>query len=299
MKRRASDAADGILNETDEGGRAMESGFCLPLVKWAGGKRQLMGEIRKRMPKEFGTYYEPFLGGGALFFELNPKKAVLSDVNPQLIGTYRQVSENPDRLLSALDEIKEEYNALGTDEERSACYYAKRRRYNELIEAKEHTTETAALFIFLNKTAFNGVYRVNSKGLFNVPTSRKKKVELYDAENFRKASTALGNARLLCGDFEDACSEAEEGDFVFFDSPYYDTFDGYGKDRFSKEDHERLARLFRRLSSKGVRCMLTNSDEEFIRNLYSDFRIETAEVKRLVNRDASARTGREIIVTGY
>ena len=277
----------------------MGNGFCLPLIKWAGGKRQLIEEIRKRMPKEFGTYREPFLGGGALFFELNPEKAVLNDSNPQLMGTYRQVSENPTALRGILDEIKAEYAAFGTQEEKDSFYYGKRSRYNELIVSNEQTTETAALFIFLNKTAFNGVYRVNSEGLFNVPTSHRKSVELYDAENFRKASEALKNAELLCGDFEDACAGAEEGDFVFFDSPYYETFDGYRKGGFSEADHRRLAVLFRTLSEKGVRCMLTNSDEEFVKELYSGFRIETVEVKRMVNRNASGRTGREIIVTGY
>ena len=242
---------------------------------------------------------EPFLGGGALFFELNPEKAVLNDSNPQLMGTYRQVSENPTALRGILDEIKAEYAAFGTQEEKDSFYYGKRSRYNELIVSNEQTTETAALFIFLNKTAFNGVYRVNSEGLFNVPTSHRKSVELYDAENFRKASEALKNAELLCGDFEDACAGAEEGDFVFFDSPYYETFDGYRKGGFSEADHRRLAVLFRTLSEKGVRCMLTNSDEEFVKGLYSGFRIETVEVKRMVNRNASGRTGREIIVTGY
>ena len=146
---------------------------------------------------------------------------------------------------------------------------------------------------------YNGLFRVNSKGLFNVPSSRKKNCILYDEKNIYDVSKALSKATILSGDFEKACCRARRGDFVFFDSPYFDTFDCYQKDGFSIEEHKRLANLFKKLSERGVYCMLTNSDTDFIRQLYSEYTINSVDVKRMINCDGKNRTGKELIITNY
>lgn len=271
----------------------------IPFVKWAGGKRQLIDEINKRLPDNFNRYYEPFVGAGAVFLELGREGSVINDFNEQLINVYKQIKRRSKMLMAKLDRLADRYNALETKEDKAAMYYEIRDKFNEGIAGKCQNMQQAAYFIFLNKCCFNGLYRVNSNGYFNVPFGQKNKVNLYDRENIEKIAELLKTTLIYNLDFEKACRNVKEGDFVFFDSPYYDTYDLYQKCGFSQEDHIRLAKLFKTLTEKGAYCMLTNSDAAFIKELYKDFNIEEVEVKRLINRDANNRKGREVIVTNY
>lgn len=270
----------------------------LPVIKWAGGKRQLLDALRRDMPDDIGTYVEPFLGSGAMFFDVAPKRAIINDFNPELINMYICIRDNLQDLMGMLDTFQHEY--LERDETRKETYYYdKRELFNEHILLPNLTVEDAALMIFLNKTCYNGLYRVNASGLFNTPYGKRKKINLYDRDNIVACSNALKKSRILQGDFEDACKNLRKRDFVYFDSPYFNTFDTYQAGGFPKEEHERLARLFDRLSQRGIYCMLSNSDTAFIRELYSKYNIETVPVMRMINCDGKNRTGTEIIVRNY
>lgn len=248
-----------------------------------------LGEVR-------GTYYEPFLGGGALFLALAPEKAVLNDINPALINLYSQVRFHLPDLQMYLDTYERAYNGLGSDDIRRAYYLDRRMEFNAVPEGRMGFPG-AARFVFLNKCGYNGLYRENSKGGFNTPWGKKPRVSLYDRANIRKVADLLWNAELMCGDFEEACRNAGEGDTVFFDSPYDMTFDSYVGGGFSEDDHRRLARLYGRLTDKGARCVLTNSDTPLMRELYGEYDVKVADVKRMICCDGTRRTGTEIIVT--
>ena len=271
-----------------------------PFVKWAGGKRQLLDEIHARLPKDLEghKYYEPFVGGGALLFDLEHEGSVINDMNWALVNVYRQLQGDMGVIvMSLLDMMDDDLRARGKE-----YYYEVRARFNQGLSEHDETTPMAAMFIFLNKHCFNGLYRVNKKGEFNVPYNNST-ASSYNHTDMLKILKFLKSVDIRQGDFEDACRDCTAGDFVFFDSPYAplkdDSFDSYTKEGFPKEDHERLASLFKQLADKGVRCMLTNHDTPFIRDLYKDFKIETVNVKRSINRNALGRTGTELIVTSY
>lgn len=270
-----------------------------PVVKWAGGKRQLLDELTNRMPEKYGTYYEPFFGGGALFFAVQPKKAVINDFNSQLVNVYTQLQNNPNGVLKKLTKLQEKYNSFTSDEGREKLYYDSRDRFNELISKSILNEESAALVIFLNKAGYNGLYRVNAKGGYNVPWSKRKTLSAFNKDNILGVSAQLQKAKILSGDFEDACKNARKGSFVFFDSPYYDTFDTYQAGGFDEESHRRLATLYKKLTNKGVYCMLTNSNTDFIKDLYKDYNIDIVDVKRMINCNGKKRTGQEVIITNY
>ena len=272
-------------------------GNCVPVVKWAGGKRQLLPILAPMLPSSYNTYYEPFFGGGALFCSVAPKKAVINDFNVQLVAMYRQIKKSPSSVCDELLDIQTRYNDLRTMNEKDALYYDLREEYNFRIMEKRK--DVASLLIFLNKAGFNGLYRVNAAGRYNVPPAHRKQVNAYDKENIVSFSMALKKARIMCGDFEKACSNAEKGDFVFFDSPYFDTFDTYQAGGFSESDHVRLRDLFKKLSARGVYCMLTNNDCDTIKELYAGYNIRPVPVKRMINCDGSNRTGNEVIITNY
>lgn len=271
-----------------------------PIIKWAGGKRQLLPALLEGLPNFSGRYVEPFLGSGALFFELQPQKAIINDINLELINMYVQIRDNCDAVKLVLDDFQIQYNRLKTSDERSQLYYEKRSEFNQRIGMNQNRTEAdAALFIFLNKACYNGLYRVNAKGQFNTPTAKRVNLNLYDEENMNQCSTALLRARILNCDFAEACKGLRKGDFVYFDSPYYDTYDSYQPGGFPTVEHERLATLFKRLSKRGIYCMLSNSDTKFIKDLYSDFSISIIPVKRLINCDGTKRMGTEVIIRNY
>lgn len=267
-----------------------------PTVKWAGGKRQLLDRIVERAPKEFGHYYEPFVGGGAVLFGIQPEFATVNDINRELINLYSVIKTSPEEFLSKLQEL----DSVECDKD---FYFAQRDRYNQKIVANELDVELAVYFVWLNKHCFNGLYRVNRKGLFNVPYNNKGKGESASPENIRAMSEYLQNVNILCGDFEVAVENAKKGDFIFFDSPYAPinatSFEDYTKEGFAEEEHRRLATLFDRLTEKGCYCMLTNHDVPLIQELYGKYTYEVVEVKRLINRNADARTGTEVIVRNY
>ena len=274
--------------------------MATPFIKYVGGKRQLLEEIRKRMPQQFNNYYEPFVGGGAVFLDIAAgHKSFINDFNTCLINIYRQIKFNPIPLKSELDKLQNSFNSMKSDEERKKFYYESRGIYNQMLDNEEMSPASAAMMVFLNKTSFNGLYRVNKAGHFNVPFNQKKKVNLYDSDNLNEISYLLQDTIITTGDFEKVCNSAKSGDFVFFDSPYYDTFDTYQAGGFTEEDHRRLADLYKRLTERGVYCMLTNSNTDFIKELYSDYKVEVIPVKRMVNRDASNRVGEEVIVINY
>ncbi|MDB8665979.1 Dam family site-specific DNA-(adenine-N6)-methyltransferase [Streptococcus anginosus] len=256
-----------------------------PFVKWAGGKRQLLPEIQQHLPKKFNTYYEPFIGGGALLFELAHNNSIISDNNHVLIDTYIAIREHLNELLPLLDNLQTEHNSFDDKEKAKEFYYDKRKEFNEFILDKDFSLKRNALFMYLNKACFNGLYRVNGKGLFNVPSNQKIKINIYDKDNLKQISDYLQNVQIFNQDFEVTVKNAKQGDLVFFDSPYAPlnptSFDSYTKEGFSTEEHIRLSNVFKQLSEKGVYCILTNHNTEFIRELYSDFNLFEVDVKRL------------------
>lgn len=277
----------------------MKNATVSPFVKWAGGKRQLLAQIRERMPREYNRYYEPFIGGGAVVFDLLPENALINDINEALINAYVQIRENVDSFLDNINKID---SAIGEDGK--AYYYSMRNLYNMKLEKMEYDIELAALFVFLNKHCFNGLYRVNSKGLFNVPYNNSRRVSC-DEKSIRMTSDYLKRVTITIGDFEDACRNAGMGDFVFLDSPYAPlnptSFESYTKEGFTLESHERLARLYDELTERGCYCMLTNHNTELIEQLYGNkgYTISVVNVKRMINSDANNRKGQEVIICNY
>jgi DNA adenine methylase len=263
-----------------------------PYLKWAGGKRQLLPEIKQCLPENINsyTYYEPFIGAGAVFFELRPKMAVINDFNSQLILTYKIIKENVDGLIKLLKEYKDK-NA------ESFFYEIRNIDRDKAVFDKLTDTEKAARLIFLNKTCYNGLYRVNSQGFFNVPYGKHKNPAIYEEVVLRQISEYLNNneINILNTDFEDAVSRADKNSFVYFDPPYHSpakvNFTGYQADGFGESEQERLCNLMIKLTSRGVKCLLSNSDTDYIRQLYSCdfFTISSVQAKRSINSDSVGR----------
>ncbi len=277
----------------------MSNSSIAPFVKWAGGKRQLIPQIRERMPKQFNNYYEPFVGGGAVIFELLPENAVINDINRALINAYQMICEHPQEFLQEIKRLDAEMWEDGKE-----YYYSMREHYNDKLMKEEFDVELAALFVFINKHCFNGLYRVNGKGLFNVPYNNSRRSSV-DEQSIMEISEYLRNVTIISGDFEAACEGAGVGDFVFIDSPYAPlnptTFESYTKEGFDIESHRRLANLFDELTTRGCYCMLTNHNTELINELYGNkgYTIDVVNVKRLINSDASNRVGEEVIICNY
>ncbi|MBI4511399.1 MAG: DNA adenine methylase [Deltaproteobacteria bacterium] len=265
-----------------------------PFVKWAGGKSKLLDELTSRAPRDFVRYFEPFVGGGALFYKLLPRAAVLSDANPELIGCYRAVRGHVEEVIARLAD-----HAASHGED---YYYSMRERWNAGL-GPVGSAERAAAFIYLNKTCYNGLWRVNSKGLFNVPMGRYAKPSILDAAGLRASSRALGRAHLEVAPFCHVLELAKAGDFVYFDPPYQPVsqtayFTSYTSNRFDSSDQERLAGVFRLLSARGCAVMLSNSDTPLIHRLYAGFRIDRVFCARAISSRGDARDPvPEVIVT--
>ncbi len=274
----------------------MNTTTMVPFVKWAGGKRQMLEQLCIRMPDTYNAYYEPFVGGGAMVLSLAPEEARINDINQELVHTYTEIRDHLDALLEKLMEL-----------DKVTCtrefYYELRSRYNEKRLNSSYDTEMAALFIYLNKHCFNGLYRVNTKGEFNVPWNQKQSIRSMDMENIKAISAYLKSVTITCQDFEQALAGVQKGDFIYFDSPYAPlnptSFDSYTKEGFTEEEHRRLAELFRELTKKGVYCMLTNHNTELIQELYEGFLIEEIDVRRAINSDPKKRRGKEVIIRNY
>lgn len=260
-----------------------------PVVKWAGGKRQLLGELKKHVPDFTGVYCEPFIGGAALLFELQPEKAVVNDANPQLIEVYEVIRDSPEELIASLKK----------HENTPEYYYAIREiDRNKEAFARMSPVERASRFIYLNHTCFNGLYRVNAKGEFNVPFGKYKNPAVCDEENIRAVSRYFNRAdiRFCTGDFANVLQDLPEGSFVYLDPPYVPlsptaSFTSYTAGGFNAKDQERLKEECDRLNKRGIRFLESNSDTEFCRELYKDYAIETVSVRRNINADASKRAG--------
>lgn len=277
----------------------MSNSNITPFVKWAGGKRQLLSQIKERMPENYNDYYEPFVGGGAVTFELLPANALINDINKALINAYKQICNAPEAFLKAVNKFDEEMWEDGKE-----YYYSLREHYNDKLMKAEYDVELAALFVFINKHCFNGLYRVNGKGLFNVPFNNSRRTSV-DEGSIMEISKYLQGITITDGDFEEACKGAKKGDFVFIDSPYAPlnptSFEAYTKEGFDIESHKRLARLYDELTARGCFCMLTNHNTRLINELYGGkgYTIDVVSVKRMINSDASNRVGEEVIIYNY
>jgi DNA adenine methylase len=242
----------------------------------------------------YGRYFEPFVGGGAMFFRLAPASACLTDMNAELIGTYKAVRDEVELVIRHAGKLAAQH-----DED---FYYETRELWNA-SRAQLSPSQRAATFLYLNKTCFNGLWRVNKKGFFNVPAGRYSNPTVCDAEALRAASAALEKAELACRPFEHVVDEAGAGDFVYFDPPYdpvsgTSDFTSYTADSFTADDQARLAKVFRRLADRGCAVMLSNSDTPFVRKLYAGFKIDRVKCARAINSKADGRGAvNEVIVT--
>ena len=274
-----------------------------PYLKWAGGKRQLLAEIKNNLPKDINnyTYYEPFIGAGAVFFDLHPKRAVINDFNEQLILTYNAIKEDVEALVKLLRTHKDNNN--------EEYYYEVRNMDRNSVKFMKLTNiEKAARLIFLNKTCFNGLYRVNSRGLFNVPYGKYKNPAICEDIVLRQISNYLNSNKIeiLTGDFENAVRNADKKSFIYFDPPYHSpdktNFTGYQASGFDEAQQERLRNVMIKMTNKGVRCLLSNSDTDYIRELYSHdfFYIISVQAKRLINADSAGRGNvKEVLIKNW
>lgn len=273
-----------------------------PFIKWAGGKTQLLPELVRRVPLRFGRYHEPFIGSAALFFQLHAlgrlhRGATLSDSNADLIEVYGAVRDHVEALIDAL----REHAAHATD----PAYFYDVRSWDRTPNWRQRpVVERAARMIFLNKTCFNGLHRVNRRGHFNVPFGRYPHPNVCDAANLRAASIALHDVELAVGDFADVLLRAQPGDVVYFDPPYVpisatSAFTAYTRDAFDVTQQRRLAQVFAALTERGCTVLLSNSCTPLVYELYANFTVEEVAARRAINSVATGRgIVREVIVTG-
>jgi len=261
---------------------------CRPILKWAGGKSQMLGDLLPLVPKKYGRFIEPFFGGGAMFFALRPEAAIIADSNPELVNLYQTVADDVEGVIACLKKHKNEEDA----------FYKVRAK----DPAKLTPVQRAARTIYLNKTCFNGLYRVNKSGGFNSPFGRYKNPRILDEDNLRAASAVLRRATIVQGDYKTVLKEyAKKGDFVFLDPPYlpvsaYADFKRYTKEQFHDEDHRELAAEIARLRDLGCHVILTNSNHELVHELYGHYGLNIISTKRHISCNGSTRTGEDVIV---
>jgi len=274
-----------------------------PLLKWAGGKRQIAAELFSRFPSDWnqGTYLEPFIGGGAMFLHVAPTKAVVADLNSRLYGFYLQVKSNPEKLYSGVVDIADEFNA--TDElNKKEFYLSLRTKYNE---SSVDSFESAILLYVLNKLCFNGLYRENSKGGFNVPFGQKKHLAYIDNEDLKAVSKALAVTEIINADFETTIGKAKQGDFVYLDPPYIpidttSSFTSYHSNGFGITEQQRLSAAMLVMKNSGIRAMCSNSDTPLTREIFKELIIEAIQAPRMVSAKASGRGSvSELVITNY
>ncbi len=280
----------------------MTDRIAKPFLKWAGGKTQLINDIEKALPNDISkdkfTYIEPFVGSGAVLFWMlnnfpNLKKAVINDINEDLINTYKTIASKPKELISMLQILQNEFHGLeGQDEAKKEYYYSKRELYNK---RKEEQSGQAALFIFLNRTCFNGLYRVNRKNEYNVPMGSYKRPTICDKENILAVSQALQKVEILCGDYEETLNHVDINTLFYFDPPYKplsetSSFNSYAKDEFNDAEQIRLRDFCHKLDTLNHNWILSNSDvkgkdenDNFFDDLYSDFNIKRVDARRSIN----------------
>lgn len=290
-------------------GKRAGTGSPRPIVKWAGGKTQILEDIRRNLPLDFSDYIEPFLGGGAVYFYLHRnnllsagssrtefKPPILSDRNERLIGMYKQVCNNPDKVMKKLDSLRSKRN--------KDDYYKLRKKWKTVTDP----IENAALFIYFNKMCYNGLYRVNQNQEYNVPWGKRPKVNLYNERTFHAVSKALKKAVIVCEDFEFPLNWAEPGSFVYLDPPYHfpgrkNGFTSYTSQGFDENEQMRLADLSKRLNQKGCKILISNSDTALIRSLYTEeegFFFERITARRLISCNAEGREEiTEVLIRNY
>jgi len=295
------------------------SKIAKPFLKWAGGKTQLINDIQKALPTEIAnkpfTYIEPFVGSGAVLFWMlskypNLKKAVINDINNDLINTYKTIANKPNELISLLTDLQAQYHSINSNEEEEKLYYYnKRELYN--TRATDTTTQ-AALFIFLNRTCFNGLYRVNAKNGFNVPKGKYNNPTICDAENIMAVSNALQKVEILSGDYQQTLDFATKNSFFYFDPPYKplsntSSFNAYAKDVFDDAEQIRLRDFCTTIAALGHKWMLSNSDvkgkdsnDTFFDEIYNDYFITRVRARRSINANADKRGElNELLITNY
>lgn len=290
-----------------------------PFIKWAGGKGQLIGELEKRFPVGFGEnikkYAEPFVGGGALLFHVLGKykldEVYISDTNAELINVYKTIRNDVYSLIKILENYQTEWSTL-SEEDRKNVYYTRRDKYNQKKESKILDEEMAALFIFLNRTCFNGLYRVNSKGQFNVPCGHYSNPTICNKDNLLEISNHLNNVQIICGDYKVSENFVDKNTFVYFDPPYRplsetSSFTSYVEGEFNDKEQIELSEYIRKLAQKGCFVLASNSDpkntcskDNFFDDLYKGFDIRRVEANRNINSKSSGR-GKitEILVSTY
>jgi len=266
------------------------------LIKWAGGKKQLLSQFEKHFPDKVERYFEPFVGGGAVAWHIikkyNPREVYLSDINEKLINVYLQIKNNVGLLIKELEKFRKLHNKEN--------YYKIREQNPESLTS----LTSAARFIYLNKTCFNGLYRVNSKGKFNVPLGSYKNPSIYSEIELREISQLLKNVHIEVKQFSDIKHEVKEADFIYFDPPYYPikktSFTKYARGDFLEKEQIKLKELFEELVKRGAKVMLSNSDSKFIKNLYKDYNVAFVQANRMINCDATKRGAiREVVITNY
>ncbi|MBX2976818.1 MAG: DNA adenine methylase [Ignavibacteriaceae bacterium] len=295
----------------------MTNRIAKPFLKWAGGKTQLINDIEKALPRNIltgkFTYIEPFVGSGAVLFWMlnnfpNLNRAVINDINEDLINTYKTITSKPNELISILEILQNEFHELeGNDEAKKEYYYKKRELFNK---RKMTQCEQGALFIFLNRTCFNGLYRVNRKNEFNVPMGSYKRPTICDKENILAVSKALKKVEILCGDYEGTLNWADNNTLFYFDPPYKplsdtSSFNSYAKDEFNDQEQIRLRDFCHKLDTLGYTWILSNSDvkgkdenDNFFDDLYSDFNIQRVDARRSINANPEKRGAlKELLIT--
>lgn len=275
-----------------------------PFLKWAGGKSQLLSEIRNFYPQKIEKYCEPFVGGGAVLFDVllkfRPKEILINDINPELTNCYHQIKNAPEDLINLLSNWQNQYQKQ-TQEERKTTYFKKRERFNDLIKAKENSLEKAALMIYLNKTCFNGLYRVNSKGLFNVPSGVYKNPAICNEDNLIAISDVLQNIEIRTGDYKQTKNFIDSNTFVYIDPPYRPLtessfFTAYSENKFGDKEQIELGNFVNEIHAKGAKILLSNSDpknvnsqDNFFDDLYRPYQIHRVNASRMINSKASER----------
>lgn len=297
--------------------KIIENKIAKPFLKWAGGKTQLINEIERTFPKDFEklkfTYLEPFVGSGAILFWIlnrckNLNNVIISDINEALINTYKTISAKPNELISILEILQNEFHSLeGNEENKKIYYYDKRKLFN--LGTEERSSQ-AALFIFLNRTCFNGLYRVNKNNLYNVPIGGYKKPTICDSHNILAVSSVLQNVEILCGDYEATLNHASANSIFYLDPPYKplsetSSFNSYAKHDFNDNEQKRLKDFCSKLDMFGHHWILSNSDvngenkkNSFFDDLYADYKIVRVDAKRSINANPTKRgILKELLIT--
>ncbi|MGN0595605.1 MAG: DNA adenine methylase [Hominimerdicola sp.] len=287
-----------------------------PFIKWAGGKSQLLNEIRGKYPANISKYCEPFVGGGAVLLDVlanfHPEEVLINDINYALINTYIQLRDNVDFLIESLADIQRIFWEMNNDERKG--FYSEQRDYfnNAILQNDFSKEEMAVRFIFLNKTCFNGLYRVNRKGLFNVPMGSYKKPPICDEENLRLISGMLRNVEIRCGDYSKCADFIDDRTFVYIDPPYRPltataSFNSYNESGFGDKEQIELGRFIDDITKKGAKIVASNSDpkntddnDNFFDELYADYHIKRVSAKRMINSKGNSRGAiNELLICNY